>query len=172
MTELFVAGIVGAPFGLKGLVKVRPLSGEIDHLLKLKSATLRKDGQERHLAIEESSAAPPVALMRFSGYSSPEAAKALGGAELLVSREEAVPLQPEEFYIEDLKGLAVAAATDGEEGEVLGTITAIIEGGGGNLAEIRLNDGESRLVPFRKEFFADIDQKKGLALLKNLWVLE
>ena len=44
MTEQFVAGIVGTPFGLKGFVKVKPLSGEIEHLLKLTAATLRRDG--------------------------------------------------------------------------------------------------------------------------------
>jgi 16S rRNA processing protein RimM len=78
--------------------------------------TLRKDGDERLYAIEESAAAPPFALMRFAGYDSPEAVKALNGAELLVSREDAAPLQPGEFYVEDLKGLAVIAGGDSTGG--------------------------------------------------------
>ena len=49
MTERFIVGVIGAPFGIKGFVKVHPLSGEIDHLLKLKSVIVNKDGKERLL---------------------------------------------------------------------------------------------------------------------------
>ena len=171
MTEQFIAGIVGAPFGLKGFVKVKPLSGEIDHLLKLKTATLRRDGKEQSLAIEEVAPIPPAVAIRFAGFHSPEAAKALRGAELLVNREDAAPLQSGEFYVEDLKGLAVFA-DESDSGRIVGHIVNIIEGGGGDLAEIRLHSGEVKLVPFRKEFFAVIDLAKKQATLQNLWVLE
>ena len=173
MTEQFIAGIVGAPFGLKGFVKVKPLSGEIEHLLKLKSAILRQDGKERMLIIEESSAAPPIVMMRFTGYNNPEAVKMLGGAEILVSRADAAPLQPDQYYVEDLKGLTVHAGDGNNENSIiLGVITAIIEGGGCDLVEIRLNNGELKLVPFRDEFFTGIDLEKRQVILKDLWVLE
>jgi 16S rRNA processing protein RimM len=170
VTEKFIVGLVGAPFGLKGFVKVRPLSGEIEHLLKLQSVIIRQGGKERLLEIEESEASPPVVLMRFAGIQSPETAKTLGNAELLASREQASPLLAGEFYVEDLKGLAVAAQEP--EGEIAGHITDIVEGGGGDLAEIRLNNGELRLVPFRREFFSGINLEEGRVVLQNLWILE
>jgi 16S rRNA processing protein RimM len=178
---------VGAPFGLEGFVKVKPLSGEIEHLLKLKSALLRQDGKERVLAIEDCRPSPPVVVMRFAGFNSPEEAKTLAGAELIVSREEAAALKPGEFYVEDLKGLAVFSATPTEAGEnqqisppsevvppleAIGHINAIIEGGGGDLAEITLNNGKRKLVPFRKEFFSGIDLENRRVTLDNLWILE
>ena len=169
MTEQFIAGIVGAPFGLKGFVKVKPLSGEVDHLLKLTSATLRLGEKELSLAVEESAAIVPAVAMRFAGYHDPEAAKTLRGAQLIVSRENAAPLQPGEWYVEDLKGLAVIA---GDSGQILGHITTIIEGGGGDLAEIRLQNGPLKLVPFRKEFFSCLDLEKKQITLQNLWILE
>jgi len=174
MTKQFVAGIVGAPFGLKGFVKVKSLSGETDHLLRLKSVTLRKDGRDRVMDIEESSQVPPAMVMRFAGFNSPEEARKLTGAELLVSREDAAPLRPGEFYVEDLKGLTVVSASGdrAETGEVLGQIVSVIDAGGSDLAEIRLQDGETRLVPFREEFFSDVDLEKRQVVLKNAWVLE
>jgi len=168
MTKQFVAGIVGAPFGLKGFIKVKSLSGETEHLLRLKSVTLRKDGRERVMDVEESSAVPPTMVMRFAGFNSPEEAKKLTGAELLVSREDAAPLRPGEFYVEDLKGLAVVSDSE----EALGRIVSVIDAGGGDLAEILLESGEKRLVPFREEFFGDVDMELGRVVLRDVWVLE
>jgi 16S rRNA processing protein RimM len=165
MVERFVAAQVGSPFGLKGFVKVRSLSGEIGHLLKLTRAVLRQEGGERVWEIEES--AGPSLVMKFRGIDSPEAAKALAGAELLVGRDEAAPLGRDEYYIEDLKGLEV---WEGEE--ALGLINDVLEGGGGSLVELRLKTGETRLVPFRNEFFGELDLKGGRARLLCRWILE
>jgi len=66
--DQFVVGLIGAPFGLEGFVKVRPLSGEIDHLLKLRNVTVRQGGRERPLEIAESAAMPPAVVMRFAFF--------------------------------------------------------------------------------------------------------
>jgi 16S rRNA processing protein RimM len=168
VTEKFIIGLAGAPFGIKGFIKIHPLSGETEHLLKLKSVVVSKDGKEQTLQIEESAPSLPDVIMRFAGITSPEAAKTLNGAQLIVGREQAAPLKKGEFYIEDLKGLPVTA----DNGEAIGNIADIIEGGGGELAEIKLSNGEKRLVPFRKEFFSEINLEKGRVVLQNLWILE
>jgi len=176
MTEKFIIGLVGAPFGVNGFVKVNPCSGEIGHLLKLKSVVISKDGKEQTLQIEEIASASPAVLVRFAGIDSPEKAKTLNGAQLIAGREQAAPLGDDEFYIEDLKGLTViSSGVNGEKGAsevIIGSITDIIEGGNGELAEIKLSNGEKRLVPFRKEFFSEICPQKGKVVLQNLWILE
>ncbi|MCL1958923.1 MAG: ribosome maturation factor RimM [Spirochaetes bacterium] len=174
MTEKFIIGLVGAPFGVNGFLKVRSCSGEIDHLLNLKSVIVSKDGKEQLLKIEETASALPAVLIRFAGINSPEAAREFTGAQLLAGRDQAAPLNEGEFYIEDLKGLPVVSLTgaDGKNGDTLGIITDIIEGGGGELAEIQLSSGEKRLVPFRSEFFPEIDPQKGRVVLQNFWILE
>ncbi|MDR3019858.1 MAG: ribosome maturation factor RimM [Treponema sp.] len=178
MKEKFIIGLVGAPFGIKGFVKIRSLSGEIDHLLELESVIVSKDGVEQLLKIEEASPSPPS--IRFAGFDNPEKAKTLSGAQLLGGRDQAAPLDEGEFYIEDLKGLPVLT----ENGEEIGIVCDVIEGGGGDLVEIKLTDGveldnvpvgqkgEKKLIPFRKEFFPEICPKKGKLVLKNLWILE
>ena len=180
MAEKFIVGLVGAPFGLKGFVKIKSLSGEFEHLLKIKTVTVRKEQKERVLQVEESEiiGGEPgqgrtkgkfaAVIMRFSGFETPEMAKTLNGAELLADREHAAPLYSDEFYVEDLKNIEILSP----DNEVLGKIVDIIEGGGGDLAEIKLNSGEIKLIPFRKEFFSDINPKKGNATLQNLWILE
>ena len=167
MKGRFVTGIIGAPYGLEGFVKVRPLSGETDHLLNLKSVILRKNGKEKLLEIEESKTIQASVFFRFKGYSDQDDAKTLNGSELMVDRNNAAVLQPGEYYIEDLRGLAVIS-----DGCTLGHIISVFEGGGGDLVEICLNNGEKKLVPFRNDFLSEINLEKGSVLIKNLWILE
>jgi len=168
MTEKFIIGTIGAPFGVKGFVKVFSASGETAHLLKLNSIIVSKDGKEQQRKIAESGLALPAVLIRFEGIENPEAAKVLNGAKLIGSRDQAAALGEGEFYIEDLKGLQVQS----EDGKIIGHVTDIIEGGGGELAEIKLlmpvsNETSNGmcLVPFRKEFFSEINPEKGRLVL-------
>jgi 16S rRNA processing protein RimM len=171
MTERFTAALVGPPFGLTGRVKIESPSGETSHLLGLKKAVLRKGrggekgGVEQEYLIEEVFTAP--LSVKFAGIDSPEAARALKGAEILVPREQAAPLNEGEFYIEDLRGLEVII-----EGKTVGIISGIIEGGGGFLAEVLLAQEKKRLVPFRNEFFGKVDPAAGQAELLEPWILE
>jgi len=107
-------------------------------------------------------------LIRFEGIDNPEKAAFLNGAEIIAPRENAAPLKEGEYYVEDLKGLEVID----REGKALGHIVSVMEGGGGNLAEIKLLSGASRLAPFRKEFFGDADFEESKIVLLESWVLE
>jgi 16S rRNA processing protein RimM len=172
LTEQFVAALVGAPFGIKGFVKTKPLSGELEHLEQLETVVLRRAAQETLFSIEETLRVGSSLAVKFRGIDTPEAAKALSGAEMLVGRDHAAPLGTDEYYIEDLRGIPVTDTA----GAVLGHITDVLEGGGGQLIEIRLTSlrlpgGEFRLVPFRKEFFGEVDTEKRRAVLLESWIL-
>jgi 16S rRNA processing protein RimM len=101
------------------------------------------------------------------GIESPEAAAALNGAEIIAEREFAAPLNAGEFYVEDLKGLEVMNGDD-----VLGQICDVVEGGGGFLAEVKLSSGALRFVPYRKEFFGEVNLDLGTISLLEPWVLD
>jgi 16S rRNA processing protein RimM len=171
MTEHFTVALVGPPFGLTGRLKIESLSGETSHLLGLKKVVLHKSrgmekgDVEQEYLIEEVFTDP--LSVKFAGIDSPEAARALKGSEILVPREQAAPLNEGEFYIEDLRELEVIF-----EEKTVGTISGIIEGGGGFLAEILLVSGKKRLVPFRNEFLGKVDPAAGQVELLEPWILE
>jgi 16S rRNA processing protein RimM len=169
--QKFIAGIVGPPFGLKGFVKIRSLSGEWEYLSRLEEVLLRRNGLERIYQIEAKIPAASSLAVKFKGIDTPEAVKLLTGAELLVDRADAAPLREGEFYVEDLRGMEVTA--ERAEGPlVLGHITDVVEGGGGDLVEIRLTSGKLRFIPFRKEFFGTIDCESRRAALLTEWILD
>ncbi|WP_010257843.1 ribosome maturation factor RimM [Treponema primitia] len=168
MIEQFVVALVGAPFGIKGFVKTKPLSGELEHLEQLETVVLRRENHETLFHIEETQIIGASLAMKFRGIDTPEAARTLSGAEILTDRDHAAPLGEDEYYVEDLRGIPV---TD-PQGTVLGEIRDVLEGGGGQLIELKLNGGELRLVPFRKEFFGEVDTVKRRAVLLEQWILE
>jgi 16S rRNA processing protein RimM len=166
-----VSALVLSPFALKGFVKIRSLSGETEHLLGLSSVVLRGKDWERPYEVDAAlriEGSPGNLLVKFNGVDTPEAARAISGAEILVLRSEAAALAENEYYIEDLKGFSVVDSTGNRLGEALD----ILEGGGGQLAEVRLPSGETRLVPFRNEFFGEISVEKREMILLSCWILE
>jgi 16S rRNA processing protein RimM len=164
----FTLGLVGSSFGLKGFVKVKPLSGETAHFSRLKQVILRQNEKEETRDVAELVLQGETLIMRFAGVENPEAASLFLGAEIIAGREYAAPLKKGEFYVEDLKGLEVIS----REGEVLGLVSDLVEGGGGYLAEVKLPAGETRLVPFRNEFFGDVDLQAGRIVLLEPWILD
>jgi 16S rRNA processing protein RimM len=171
MTERFVVALAGAPVGLKGWLKITSPSGETAHLRSLKRVFLR-DGTE--YAVEGVSLAP--LSVKLKGIDGPEAARLLGGAEMLVPRAEAAPLGDGEFYVEDLRGLEVFTLSGGPgtdtAGGPVGYIADVIEGGGGFLVEILFPSGEKKLVPFRNGFFGPVDPLSRRIELLETWILE
>ena len=159
---------MGAPFALKGFVKVKPFSGETAHLSNLARVTLRWGDKEETREVEEVVLQDGALLLRFAGILGPEAAKALKGAEIIVDSEYAAPLKEGEYYVESLKGLQVVNLA----GEALGRVADVVEGGGGELLEIALISGGARLAPFRDEFFADVNLEEGKITLIEPWILE
>jgi 16S rRNA processing protein RimM len=169
MVEEFVIGLIGAPFGVEGRVKIRSLSGEFDHLLSLESVRLRLGEKIAEYRVEAVSASPPS--IKLTGFDSPEAVKFLKGAEILSDRAHAAPLDSDEFYIEDLKGVDVFAPDRTGGKTQVGVISDVLEGSG-FLVEITLASGVKRLVPFRSEFFGDVDVTAGKAELLVRWILD
>jgi 16S rRNA processing protein RimM len=170
MIQQFVVGHVGQPHGLEGFVKIRSASGEWDHLLALKEVLVSGKSGTKTFIIEETREHSGYILMKFRGIETPESARTLSGAALVAGRDQAAPLAENEYYIEDLKGLELVSSLPSPV--KLGMVTDVIEGGGGWLVEVELLSGKTQLIPFRKEFFGDIDGKKQNIILLAEWILE
>jgi 16S rRNA processing protein RimM len=163
-----VLALAGAPFGVKGFVRAKPLSGELEHFQRLEKVELRRLNSEKTFYIEETRIIGNALAIKFRGIETPEEARALSGAELLAGRDSAAPLGRDEYYVEDLRGLPVHSPG----GERLGEIRDVLEGGNGQLIEMLLPDGATRLVPFRNEFFGEVDPEKRRVVLLKEWILE
>ncbi|MDR1747514.1 MAG: ribosome maturation factor RimM [Spirochaetaceae bacterium] len=177
--EKLVAGFIRSPFGVNGKVKVESSSGETSHFLELKEIFVRKDGIEKRFALESAEVnGIGCLIMKLDGIDSPEEMKKYSGWEVLVPRENACPLDRDEYYITDLCRCSLVY---GKPPVTVGRITGVIEGGAGELLEVALEDdpdqetpsgGRKVFVPFRKEFIGAVDIGRDTIELLHLWILE
>jgi 16S rRNA processing protein RimM len=176
--DLLVTGIVRSSHGVGGFVKLETASGEVDHFADLDEVVLRTGGANgvlKSFFIEAIDGSASCFLVKFRGIDTPEQAKALSGAEVLVPRDRACPLEKGEFYVADLCQCVLVY-----QGTPLGTITGVLEGGAGDLLEVSLSESDefgnpklrACLVPFRKEFVGKVDMKAKTVELMHRWILE
>ena len=177
-----VVGFIRGSHGFGGESKVESASGEYEHLLKLEEVTLRHGESSREAKVESVSLGHAVAYVKFAGINSDVELQKFNGWEILADRKYCKPLKKDEWYIEDLRNCslvyegkdapATLIAPDGKA--VVGKITDVLEGGGGNLLEVSLAESCDRkvLVPFNKEFIGKVDVKNKTVQLMHLWILE
>jgi len=97
-------------------------------------------------------------VARVKGVATREAAEALNGAELFARREQLPPPGEDEFYYDDLIGLAAMT----REGVGLGRVVALSNFGAGDILEIAPESGgETLLLPFTKAVAIEIDFSAG-----------
>ncbi len=176
--DLLVTGYIRSPHGLDGFVKVESASGEVAHFADLEEVSLRPRGTEgpgKRYEIEAVEGSSALLLLKFRGIDSAEEAKRLSSMELVVPRDQACPLEEGEWYVEDL-----CQCTLVYEGNPIGKIAGVMEGGAGDLLEVILSEGsnpdgsggKTRLVPMRDEFIGKVDLESKTVELMHRWILE
>lgn len=119
-----VVGVLIGPHGIRGEVKLRPLTEFPERLAQLKELRLRfPDGTEEHRRVLAGRSHKGMLLLRLEGVESREDAEAMRNITVLIDRADAAPLAEGRFYEHQLLGLRVVTP----EGEELGTITDILE---------------------------------------------
>lgn len=143
---------VGAAHGIRGEVRVKPF-GE-DPLALGAFGPLESEDGSRRFEIETLRAQKSMLIVRFKGVKDRNAAEALNGLRLYVSRD--VLPEPEDedtFYQADLIGLAAVDA----EGSAVGTVVSVADFGAGDLVEIVPPGGRSFYIPFTREIVPTVD---------------
>ncbi|HWD70636.1 MAG TPA: ribosome maturation factor RimM [Solirubrobacteraceae bacterium] len=145
------AGRVGRPHGLDGSFLVTDPNAALlraSETVRLGDADLtivRLAGHDRRL------------ILRIDGCSDREAAEALRGQTLLVSRTSAPQLEADEWWAEDLEGLAVC---DGER--KVGTVSRLLALPSCEVLEVqRAEGGDALLVPLVSDAVRQVDIEHG-----------
>jgi 16S rRNA processing protein RimM len=104
---LIEVGIVGAPFGVRGWVKLRSYTEPPDRLLEHRSLQLRVGSAWRSYAVEATGRSGGQLTVKLAGVADRNEAEALRGAKIGLARAELPPRGDKEFYRADLIGCEV-----------------------------------------------------------------
>lgn len=171
--DMLITGRVRGVFGLEGYIKVESTSGEYEHFLALNEITVRIEGRHdgdrtASYTVDNCILRAADALFKLHGVDSPEDAKGLCGADILVPRDMACPLACGEFYVSDLCNSTLVY-----QGHSVGVIADVVEGGGGFLLEVsEAATGRTVYVPFRSPFIGAVDTQARQVELMHRWILE
>ncbi len=152
--DILLCAVIGAQ-GLKGEVRAKAFTAAPESLARYR-ALRAKDGRIFHLSSARL-VKGDIVVLRLDEVASREAAEALKGTELFVSREALEAPASGEFYHADLLGLRA----EDEEGRHIGTLQAIHNFGAGDVLEIAVPGGDSVMVPFTHEFAPTVDVAEG-----------
>lgn len=155
VSELQV-GVITQTHGIRGEVKVFPTTDDVNRFKKLKEVTLANEKERLTMTIESVKFFKQYVILKFDGYDSINDIEKYKGAKLLVSREKAVKLQKDEYFIADLIGLRVVT----EEGEDFGVLKDVLETGANDVYIVEMTDGKEVLLPAIKDCIRDIDMDK------------
>ena len=106
-SALIQLGFVGAPFGVRGWVKLRSHTEPPERLLEHRNLQIGRDGAWRSYRIVESGRSGGALTVKLAGVEDRDAAAALRGAQICIPRSELPRRNDHDFYRADLIGCEV-----------------------------------------------------------------
>ena len=156
-------GVIVAPQGLKGDVRIKPSSDFPERFTQPGKRWIQKANElPIEVKLVKGTLIPGKSIYKISieGVSNRSAAENLIGWNLVIPTDSRPNLKNDEFHYFDLVGLE---ARKGAEKTLIGYVTDLIKGGN-DLLEIELVEGKKVLVPFVKEIVPEIK-------IKEKWLL-
>lgn len=147
------------PHGVKGEVKVYPLTDDISRFKRLKEAYIERGGQYEPVIVDASKNVSDAVVLHIEGYSTPEDAQKLRNLYLCVDRDHAVKLPKGTYFVADIIGCRVEST----DGTFLGAVTDVFET---NANDVYVIEGERKLmVPALKKLLDSVDTDNKLIRL-------
>jgi len=157
MEELLQVGIITAPHGVRGEVKVYPTTDDVRRFKKLKDVILDTGKEKKTLEIESVKFFKQLVILKFQGIDSMDDAQILRQKSLYVTRDNAVRLKRDEYFIADLIDLSVLD----EDGTKLGRLKDVMETGANDVYVIAMEDGRELLLPAIKQCVLEVNLEEG-----------
>lgn len=187
--RVLVGRVVGA-HGIKGTIRVHPLTDYPERFLEMERLYLERTGKPpkppKVLEVERVSSHEGKGQFLFTvrGVESREAAEALTGCLVTVAPEERVSLPEGEYWIDSLIGLEVRGRDASEDESVtpqlenlenlsdLGVIEDVMPTGSNDVYLVRTPDGAAKLIPAIADVVRKIDIEAGVMIVvlpEGLW---
>ena len=107
MEELFRVGVISNTHGIRGEVKVYPTTDNVRRFDDLKEVILDTGKEQLNLHVTSVKYFKNMVILKFKEFDNINDIIPYKGMDLLVTRENAIPLEDGEYYIADIIGSKV-----------------------------------------------------------------
>lgn len=153
MEDYLRVGVISSTHGIKGEVKVFPTTDDVQRFQKLKKVFLDTGKAYMELEISGVKFFKNQVILKFKGYDSINEIEKYKGMDLLVSREDAIPLEENENFIVDLIDMTVET----DEGEILGTLIDVLQTGANDVYVVKTKEQKEILLPAIRDCILDVN---------------
>ena len=155
MKDYLVIGKIGGAHGVRGEVKIIPLTDDVRRFSSLRECMIldEKERVKETKEVEKARVDDTRTLVKFKGIDDRDEVGKLTGFYIAVSREDAVKLPEGRYFIADLIGLTVV---DDERGE-LGSIKDIINSGASDIIIVKRKGKNELLIPYLNAIVYEVD---------------
>ncbi len=164
MEEMLRVGVITTTHGVRGEVKVYPTTDDAERFLELEEIWLDTGKERLPLKIQNVKFFKNMVILKFEGYDDINAVQAWRQKDLLVTREQAVELQEDEYFIGDLIGLHV----EDEEGNALGVLRDVLETGANDVYLVSRPGEKDLMLPAIKDCIREVDLESGIMRVRVL----
>ncbi len=156
MENYLRVGVITTTHGIKGEVKVFLTSDDKKRFEKLKEVMLDTGKEILTLEIEGVKYFKEQVILKFKGINDINEVEKYRGKDLLVTRENAMELGDEEYFIYDLIDSEVIT----EDGTKLGILVEILTTAANDVYVVKTTENKEILLPAIKECILQIDPEK------------
>ncbi len=157
MDKLLQVGVIATTHGVRGEVKVFPTTDDVSRFQTLKQVILDTGKEKIELEISGVKFFKNMVILKLKGIDDINEVEQYRKKSLYVTRENAVELAENEYFIADLIGLAVTS----DEGEDLGEVKDVLQTGANDVYVIGREDGADILLPAIRDCVKQVDVEGG-----------
>lgn len=158
MNDYFEIGKIVNTQGIKGDVRIIPMTDDIKRFELLKEVEIYTNKWTKTLTIERVWYHKQFVIIKFKEINSMTEGETLKESLIRIPSELALPLNEDEYYSRDLYDMSVVT----ENGENLGVITSIINTGANDVYEITNDKKETILIPAIKQCILNVNVQEKL----------
>jgi 16S rRNA processing protein RimM len=153
--SLICVGVVTGVRGLGGELRVKSFTEDPQAIQSYGS--LLDETEKRTFDLKVVGQKKDALVVRIKGVEDRNAAEALKGLRLYVSRKSLPETEDDEYYFADLVGLRA----DLVEGGILGEVTGVFDYGAGAILEIATREKQTIMISFSRETVPEVHLSDG-----------
>lgn len=153
MEEYLEIGQIVNTSGLKGFLKVIPLTDDITRFEDLKTVYIQEKKDLVEFKIQEVKYSKNMVLLKLEGIDDIGEAEKFKNSYIKINRKDAVELEEDSYFIVDIIGCKVFT----DENEFLGKVIDVFQTGSNDVYTVKNNEDKEILLPAIEDVIKDID---------------